>query len=77
MTDIPDTSKISMTFLTTKTKIYITEKWFNKKRYSGHAEYVLHFVGKSRLFLEGGGRAPLPPNNGHDRKKVDFFLRPS
>ena len=25
-------------------EIYITEKWFYKTNYSGHAEYFLHFV---------------------------------
>ena len=48
--DLPNATRmiytpfISMVVLTTKTRIYIKEKWLTKKNYSGHAEYFLHFV---------------------------------
>ena len=54
MKDLPDsciqnmiytsTSFFAMVVLTKKTQIYIREKASNKKNYSGHAEYVLHFI---------------------------------
>ena len=52
-----------------------TEKWFWYKRFfSRQAEYFLHFVRKSRLFLAGGGLTP--PLIGNMSPKKSSFLRP-
>ena len=47
-----------------KTQIYIKENCFNKKNFSGNAQYFLHFVWKKSTFLAVGGSTP-PPDRGH------------
>ena len=37
-----------------KQKFTLQKNGLNKKNYSEHAEYFLHYVSKSRLFLAGG-----------------------
>ena len=52
-------------------KIKLHKNAFNKNNYSGHAEYFLHFVWKSRLFLQEGVNPPLIANMS--AKKLIFF----
>ena len=74
--DLPDTciSKIYMLVLTTKnTNLHYRKMFLTKKNYSGHAEYVLHFVWKKSTLFSGRGVEPPPLIAEMSAKKSSFF----
>ena len=60
-----------------KHKLTLQKNTFDKKNYTGHAEYFLHFVWKKSTFFSGRGFDPLPLMADISDKKSSFFLNVS